>query len=111
MVDAERYISVEMSLIGSLLEIREMQAGRLPKKTWKELRAEIEKEIEKEDSQMETTRDYISVEQSIIDSLIEVKLMQEGKLSKPTLEDFFAHLDEMVEQEKANENNPDEKIQ
>ena len=60
---------------------------------------------------METTRDYISVEQSIIGSLIEVKLMQEGKLSKPTLEDFFAHLDEMVEQEKANEDNPDEKIQ
>lgn len=110
-MDAERYISVEMSLIGSLLEIREMQAGRLPKKTWKELRAEIEKEIEEEDSQMETTRDYISVEQSIIGSLIEVKLMQEGKLSKPTLEDFFAHLDEMVEQEKANEDNPDEKIQ
>lgn len=68
-------------------------------------------EIEEEDLQMETTRDYISVEQSIIDSLIEVKLMQEGKLPKLTLEDFFAHLDEMVEQEKANENNPDEKIQ
>ena len=110
-MDDERYISVEMSLIGSLLEIREMQAGRLPKKTWKELRAEIEKEIEEEDSQMETTRDYISVEQSIIGSLIEVKLMQEGKLSKPTLEDFFAHLDELVEQEKANEDNTDEKIQ
>lgn len=110
-MDAERYISVEMSLIGSLLEIREMQAGRLPKKTWKEFRAEIEKEIEEEDSQMETTRDYISVEQSIIGSLIEVKLMQEGKLSKPTLEDFFAHLDELVEQEKANEDNTDEKIQ
>ena len=35
-VDDDRYISVEMSIVGSLLEVREMQAGRLPKKTWKE---------------------------------------------------------------------------
>ena len=29
----ERYIPVEMSILGSLLEIREMQAGRMPKPT------------------------------------------------------------------------------
>ena len=60
---------------------------------------------------METTRDYISIEQSIIDSLIEVKLMQAGKLPKPTLEDFFSHIDELIEQEKANADNTNEKIQ
>ena len=49
---------------------------------------------------METTRDYISVEQSIIGSLIEVKMMQAGLLSEPTLEDFFAEIDAMIEQEK-----------
>lgn len=60
---------------------------------------------------METTQDYISVEQSIIGSLIEVKMMQAGLLSEPTLEDFFAHLDEIIKQEEANENNPDQKLQ
>ena len=48
---------------------------------------------------METTRDYISVEQSIIGSLIEVKMMQTGLLSEPTLEDFFAHIEEIIRQE------------
>lgn len=60
---------------------------------------------------METTRDYISVEQSIIGSLIEVKMMQEGKLSKPTLEDFFAHIEEVIKQEEENDNNTDAKLQ
>ena len=83
------YISVEQSIIGSLIEVKLMQAGKLPKKTWQEARAEIEQEISEEESHMETTRDYISVEQSIIDSLIEVKMMQAGLLSEPTLEDFF----------------------
>lgn len=59
---------------------------------------------------METTKDYISVEQSIIGSLIEVKLMQEGKLSKPTLEDFFSHIEEVIKQEEANENHTDAKL-
>lgn len=44
----ERYIPVEQSIIESLLEVREMRAGRLPKKNWrqffKELRAEDEAE-------------------------------------------------------------------
>ena len=59
---------------------------------------------------METTRDYISVEQSIIVSLIEVKMMQAGILSKPTLEDFFAHIEELIAQEEANADNSDKKL-
>lgn len=60
---------------------------------------------------METTRDYISVEQSIINSLIEVKMMQAGLLSEPTLEDFFSHIEEIIKQEEENENNSDAKLQ
>ena len=45
----ERYISVEQSILGSLKEIREMRAGRLPEKTWQEVRAEIESEIAAEE--------------------------------------------------------------
>lgn len=60
---------------------------------------------------MESTRDYISVEQSIIGSLIEVKLMQAGKLPEPTLEDFFKGLQALIEREKANANHTDEKLQ
>lgn len=41
----ERHMPIEMSILGSLLEIREMRAGRLPEKTWREMRAEIEAEI------------------------------------------------------------------
>ena len=59
---------------------------------------------------MESTKDYISVEQSIIGSLIEVKMMQKGLLSKPTLEDFFAHIEEVIKEEEANEHNTDQKI-
>ena len=46
----ERYIPIEMSILGSLLEIREMRAGRLPEKTWQEVRAELEEEIASEES-------------------------------------------------------------
>lgn len=60
---------------------------------------------------MESTKDYISVEQSIIGSLIEVKAMQAGILPKPTLEDFFANIDSLIEQEKAHADNTDEKLQ
>ena len=59
---------------------------------------------------MESNKDYISVEQSIIGSLIEVKMMQAGLLSEPTLEDFFAHVEEIIKQEEANENNSDKKL-
>ena len=44
----ERYIPVEMSILGSLLEIREMQAGRLPKRTWKDFLAELRENDEQE---------------------------------------------------------------
>lgn len=48
MENEERYIPVEMSILGSLLEIREMRAGRKPERTWKEVQAEIEAEIAEE---------------------------------------------------------------
>ena len=44
----ERYISIEQSIIDSFHEIKEMQAGRLPKRTWDELKAELEKEFAEE---------------------------------------------------------------
>ncbi|MBD3879982.1 MAG: hypothetical protein SR1Q5_09980 [Quinella sp. 1Q5] len=53
---------------------------------------------------------YIPVEMSIVGSLLEIRDMQAGRLPKPTLEDFFAHIDEVIEQEKANADNPDQKI-
>ena len=59
---------------------------------------------------METTKDYISVEQSIISSLIEVKMMQAGILSEPTLEDFFAHIEELIKEEEQNDNRTDAKL-
>ena len=46
----ERYIPVEKSIIESLKQVREMQAGRLPKKSWREVRAEIEAEFLAEES-------------------------------------------------------------
>ena len=59
---------------------------------------------------MESTRDYISVEQSIINSLIEVKMMQAGLLSEPTLEDFFAHIEKIIKEEEENDSNSDTKL-
>ncbi len=53
---------------------------------------------------------YIPIEMSIVGSLLEIREMQAGRLPKPSLEDFFAHIDEVIEQEKANANNPDQKI-
>lgn len=46
----ERHMPIEMSILGSLLEIREMRAGRLPERTWQEVRAEIEAELAAEES-------------------------------------------------------------
>ena len=40
----ERYIPVEQSIIGSLLEVREMIAGRLPKRSWDDFAAELRTE-------------------------------------------------------------------
>ena len=53
---------------------------------------------------------YIPVEMSILGSLLEIREMQAGRMPKPTLEDFFAHIDEVIEQEKKNADNPDQKI-
>ena len=54
---------------------------------------------------------YIPVEQSILGSLREIREMRAGRLPEPTLEDFFAEIDEFIEQEKANENHTDEAFQ
>lgn len=48
----ERYIPVEQSIIGSLLEVREMIAGRMPKKTWREVQAELDAEFAAEERNM-----------------------------------------------------------
>ena len=42
----ERYIPVEQSIIIALKQVREIQAGRLPKKGWRELFAELDEEEE-----------------------------------------------------------------
>jgi len=39
--------------------------------------------------------------------LLEIRDMRAGRLPEPSLEDFFAEIDELIEQEKANANNPD----
>ena len=41
----ERYIPVEQSIIGSLLEVREMIAGSLPKPTLEDFFSEIDDDI------------------------------------------------------------------
>ena len=53
---------------------------------------------------MESTRDYISIEKSIIDSLIEVRDIQAGRLPKKTWKEFLAELREDDEQEKRDAN-------
>ncbi|MBQ6296503.1 MAG: hypothetical protein IJK81_02195 [Selenomonadaceae bacterium] len=44
----ERYVSIEQSVIDSFTEIKEMEAGRLPERTWDELKAKLEKEFAEE---------------------------------------------------------------
>ena len=60
---------------------------------------------------MQTEDRYISVESSIIDACKEVKEMREGKLSEPKLEDFFAEMKNLIEQEKLNASHTDKTIQ
>ncbi len=50
---------------------------------------------------------YIPVEMSIVGSLLEIREMRAGRLPEPSLEDFFAEMNALIEQEKANENNTD----
>ena len=59
---------------------------------------------------MEPTKDYISIEKSIINSLIEVRDIQAGRLPKKTWKDFLAELREEDEQEKKNANLIDAKL-
>lgn len=59
---------------------------------------------------MEEVKDYISIEKSIIDSLIEVRDIQAGRLPKKTWKDFLAELREDDEQEKQNANHIDAKL-
>lgn len=54
---------------------------------------------------------YIPVELSILGSLLEIREMRAGRLPEPTLEDFFAEINELIEQEKANADNTDEVFQ
>ena len=44
----ERYISIEQSIIDSCKEIKLMEAGLMPKRTWAELKAKLEKEFAEE---------------------------------------------------------------
>ena len=59
---------------------------------------------------MEPTKDYISIEKSIINSLIEVRDIQAGRLPKKTWKDFLAELREDDEREKNNANLIDAKL-
>ena len=54
---------------------------------------------------------YISVEKSIIDACREVRQMRAGKLPEPSLEDFFAEMNALIEQETSNGNHTDKAIQ
>ena len=54
---------------------------------------------------------YIPVEMSILGSLLEIREMRAGRIPEPSLEDFFAHIEDVIKQEEKNENNPDAKLQ
>ena len=43
---------------------------------------------------------HMPIEMSILGSLLEIREMRADRLPKPTPEDFFAHIDELIEQEK-----------
>ena len=58
------------------------------------------------DTDNEEYERYIPVEQSIIGSLLEVREMIAGRLSKPTLEDFFSEIDEDIKKVEAEERIP-----
>lgn len=45
----ERYISIEQSIIDSCKEIKLMEAGLMPKRTWAELKAKLEKELRRDE--------------------------------------------------------------
>lgn len=43
---------------------------------------------------------HMPIEMSILGSLLEIREMRAGRLPEPSLEDFFAEIDAMIEQEK-----------
>ena len=49
-------------------------------------------------------QDHMSITQSIIGSFKEIKAMREGRLPERSLDDFFARLDKIAEEELAKEN-------
>lgn len=51
----ERHMPVEMSILGSLLEIREMRAGKKPEPTLKDFFVEIDELIEREKANANNT--------------------------------------------------------
>ena len=60
---------------------------------------------------MSSTERYIPVESSIIDACKEVREMQAGRMSEPSLEDFFAEMNNLIAQEKFHAGNTDKAFQ
>ncbi len=60
---------------------------------------------------MENQGRYMSIEQSIADACREVREMRAGRQPEPTMEDFFAEMNALIEQEKANATDTYKKIQ
>ncbi len=51
-MDEERYCSVEESIIEACKEVREMRAGRLPEREWREVFDELKAELLTEENQV-----------------------------------------------------------
>ena len=49
-MDNERYMSVEQSIIEACKEVREMRAGRLPEREWREVFSELKAELLSEEN-------------------------------------------------------------
>ena len=60
-MDNKRYMSVEQSIIEACKEVREMRAGRLPEREWREVFAELKAELLSE----ETTTSQIKRKKAI----------------------------------------------
>ena len=60
---------------------------------------------------MENQERYISIEQSIADACREVREMRAGRQPEPTMDDFFAEMNALIEQEKAHSTDTYKKIQ
>lgn len=60
---------------------------------------------------MNEEKRYTPIENSIIEACREVNQMRAGKLPEPSLDDFFAEMEEWISEEKARANCTDKKIQ